>query len=146
MRSGIPQVQQRFVGRKEKALVLIIEPEGGRMAIEEEEEEQECVGNDFHGGREGDNTIDLIDQDENYEGGSQPHLTNVHLTSLELNIKDLNCKRNVMTPRTFFSDDVVVKKADPSFGSTNGNLLSKEGKIECCTLYCDGVFICCWQK
>ena len=99
---------------------------------EENEEKQEFVGNVSLNGNEVENTLDFNNEDFNPKARSDPILTKAHFTSLDVDIKDLNCRMNVMTTRMLFSDNAIIKKANPPFfGSTIEIKRTKEAKKSC---------------
>ena len=94
-----PKIAAKMVGRKDKALASSSQQE--TEVVEEEEEENVAKE---------ENRINLSDDKIGAPGRSEPPLSGGHLTSLDADREVLH-KRNVMTPRTLFSDDVVVERA-----------------------------------
>ena len=98
------------------------EPKSEANAIEEKEEDmddKQNVYNDFLEDVNEGNAIDFSNKDVETQDDTQLLLIVVHLTSLDLDVKELNCRQNVMIPRTFFIEEADVERNDPCpFGST----------------------------
>ena len=113
----------KTAGRKEKALASSLQQD---TEVVEEKEEKNVAQEENH--------IDLNNNKIGALGGSEPPLSGVHLTSLDVEREVLLHKRNVMTPETLFSDNAFVDRVElPPPGSTIETRQAKKAKQSCPT-------------
>ena len=96
-----PMTTAKMARKKGKALASSSQQE--TEVVEEEEEENVA---------EEENHINLNDNKINAPGRSEHPLSGEHLTFPDVDREVLLRKRNVMTPQTVFSDDVVVERVE----------------------------------
>ena len=113
-----PKTAAKKAGKKDKALASSLQQETEVV----EEEEAENVAKE-------ENCIDLSDDEIGAPVGSEPPLSGAHLTFPDADREVLLHKKNVMTPWTLFSDNVVVERAElPPPSPTIETRLTKRAK------------------
>ena len=79
---------------------------------------------------EADNAISLSDDEKDIPaGGDEPQLSGAQLTSPIVDVEALVWRRNVITPRTLFVEELVVRAAEPpSFGPAMETRMAKRAR------------------